>query len=95
MSVSNYREISVATGATSAAIAVDPENSSLGVQVFAAGTAKLQYSLYADPGTNKWIDWIHGAIAGTKCIDIGPSVRFVRLVSVSGAASMAISGRAI
>jgi hypothetical protein len=95
MAVSNYQEISVLTGVTSPSIPVDTPNSSLGVQVFAAGTAKLQYSLYANPGTDKWIDWIHGTIAGTKCVDLGPSVRFVRLVSVSGAASMAISSRAI
>lgn len=97
MSVSNYQEISVATGVTGPAIPVNSANSSLGVQVTPAsgGSAKLQYSLFATPGTADWIDWTQGTIIATKAIDLGPMIRNIRLVSISGVATAVISGRAL
>ena len=97
MSVSNYQEISVATGVTGPAIPVHNVNSNLGVQVVPAsgGSAKLQYSLFTSPETDAWIDWIHGVVTSTKCIDLAPSIRNIRLVSISGTATAVISGRAV
>jgi len=97
MSVSSYEQISVLTGATSPAVAVNVANSNIGVQVTpaAGGSAKLQYSLFATPGENDWIDWMQGTITATKCIAMDPSIRNIRLVSISGAATAAISGRSI
>lgn len=97
MAVSNYQEISVLTGVTGPSIPVDTANSSLGVQVVpaAGGSAKLQYSLFASPGTTAWVDWIHGTVTATKCIDLGPSIRNIRLVSISGTATAVISGRTV
>ena len=97
MSVSNYKEISVLTGVTGPAVPVDTANSSLGVQVVPAsgGSAKLQYSLFASPAANAWVDWVHGTVTTTKCIDLGPSIRNIRLVSISGAATAVISGRTV
>lgn len=97
MATSSYQEISVATGVTGPTVSVDTISSDLGVQVTPAegGSCKLQYSLFAAPGTLDWIDWIHGTITSAKCVDLSPSVRNIRLVSVSGAATAAISGRSI
>ena len=91
-----YQDISVATGATSPAVVV-PVNSSVGVQVtpVSGGSAYLQYSLYASPTSDQWITWIHGTVTATKSVDLSPSVRNVRLVSVSGAATAVMSGRAV
>jgi len=97
MAVSSYSEISVLTGVTGPAVSVDTINSDLGVQVTpaAGGSAKLQYSLFASPGATDWVDWMHGTVTATKCISIDPSIRNIRLVSVSGTARAVISGRSV
>ena len=96
MATSIYQELSVATGTTGLAFEI-PVESSVGVQVTPAsgGSAYLQYSLYASPTSDRWITWIHGTVTATKSVDLSPSVRNVRLVSVSGAATAVISGRCV
>ena len=96
MAVSLYEELSVTTGVTSPLFSI-PVNSSVGVQITPAsgGSAYLQYSLYSSPTVDQWITWIHGTVTTTKSVDLSPSIRCIRMVSVSGAASMAISGRTV
>lgn len=96
MAISIYESILVANGATGSAVAV-PVNSSVGVQITPAsgGSAYLQYSLYTSPTSDQWITWIHGTVTATKCVDLSPSIRNIRVVSVSGAVTAVMSGRAV
>ena len=91
MSASLYHEISVATGVTSNPFTIDFTHSSLSAQVSAVGTARLEVSCFNDEDI--WEPWLYGDITGVKSVEIASSVRRVRLVSVTGAASVAISGR--
>lgn len=95
MSTSVYVPFSVTTGVTGPAIDV-PVNSSVGVEIVpaAGGSCYLQYSLFATPvAETQWITWMHGTVTAAKSVDLSPSVRNIRLVSVSGAASAVLSGR--
>lgn len=91
MSLVGTTHLSLTTAGTSDPVAILGHSNSVGVHLYAAGTAKVQYTMFEAPTANEWIDWIYGSItASNQAIDLAPSVKFVRIVSSSGAADASV-----